>query len=324
MDTIITYLENMFVGLPGSTEVLRAKSELLQMMEDKYNELKEEGLSDNEAVGRVISEFGNLEEIAEELGIDNVVRVSEEEEERRIVSLDEAEQYIKARKKKSILTSIGIALCIMCVIPPIMMEATGQPEVIGVAGMFSMVAVGVVLMIVGSVLTGKWDYFEKELCRLDPAAKPIIKEQYDKKKIGHAISVAVGVAFFIMSVIPAAVLDEVDIEGIHSDELGGAALFVFVAMGVLLIVRSSMVKRSYERLLTLEDRSMVSGKNSQKVIKQDEYVSPGAETVMSVYWTTVTCIYLSWSFLTFNWGITWIIWPIAAVIHAVLDNALKK
>ena len=324
MDTIKTYLENMFVGLPGSTEVLRAKSELMQMMEDKYIELKEEGLSDNEAVGRVISEFGNLEELADELGIDSVVREAADDVDRRIITEDEAEKYISARKKNALIKSIGIAFCIMSVIPPIMMEAFDWPDAIGVAGMFSMVAIGVILIVISAAITGKWDYLDKELCMLEPSSKPYFKELFEKKKISHAIAVAIGVACFIMSVIPAAVMDEIDIDGIHTDELGGAALFIFVAIGVFLIVRSTMVKNSYEKLILLEDRLMVKSKSKKNVVKQDEYISPEAETVMSVYWQTVTCIFLIWSFLTFNWGITWIIWPIAAVVHAVLEGALKK
>ncbi len=58
MDTIRTYLENMFLHLPKNPEVRRAKEELLSMMEDKYQELKREGRSENEAIGIVISEFG--------------------------------------------------------------------------------------------------------------------------------------------------------------------------------------------------------------------------------------------------------------------------
>ena len=42
MDTIKTYLENMFAGLPGTPDVMKAKNELFQMMEDKYNELIQE------------------------------------------------------------------------------------------------------------------------------------------------------------------------------------------------------------------------------------------------------------------------------------------
>ena len=39
METIKNYLEAMFSGLPNTAEVRKAKAELLQMMEDKYNEL---------------------------------------------------------------------------------------------------------------------------------------------------------------------------------------------------------------------------------------------------------------------------------------------
>ena len=69
METIQTYLENMFAAFPDNPETLRAKSELLAAMEDKYNELKNEGKSENEAIGIVISEFGNIDELMAELGV---------------------------------------------------------------------------------------------------------------------------------------------------------------------------------------------------------------------------------------------------------------
>lgn len=45
---------------------------------------------------------------------------------------------------------------------------------------------------------------------------------------------------------------------------------------------------------------------------------------MSVYWPTITCIYLSWSFLTYDWHITWIIWVIAAVIEMYIKAVFKR
>ena len=81
METIRQYLETMFASLPDTPEVRKAKEELLQMMEDKYNELLAEGKSDNEAVGTVIAEFGNLDEIAEELGIRGVMPGRERQQE---------------------------------------------------------------------------------------------------------------------------------------------------------------------------------------------------------------------------------------------------
>ena len=71
METIRNYLNTMFAGLPDTPEVRKAYIELGAMMEDKYTELIDEGLSENEAVGTVISEFGNLEELAQTLGIED-------------------------------------------------------------------------------------------------------------------------------------------------------------------------------------------------------------------------------------------------------------
>lgn len=328
MDTIRTYLDNMFAGLPGTPEVKKAKDELLQMMEDKYNELREDGVNDNEAVGRVISEFGNLEEISEELGIVDLVTETKDID-RRIITQEEAEGYIKFRKSKAVLMALGVAFCIMCVIPPILVDAIKKDisDAVGAAGFFIMIAIGVVLIVSSNIMNGKWDFMKKEPCKLDPVVKDYVKEKSDKHRVSHAIAVAVGVACFIMSVVPAAVLSEIEINGLELklDDIGGAALFAFVAIGVFLIVRSTSIKNSYQTLLEIDNKTMVNGKMSKGAsVKEDQYISENAEAVMSVYWTTVTCLYLSWSFLTFNWHFTWIIWPIAGVIHSVLDNALKK
>ena len=43
MEAIRNYLETMFLNLPNTPEVYKAKNELWQMMEDKYTELKNEG-----------------------------------------------------------------------------------------------------------------------------------------------------------------------------------------------------------------------------------------------------------------------------------------
>ena len=100
METIKNYLEAMFSGLPNTPEVRKAKAELFQMMEDKYNELISEGKSENTAVGTVISEFGNLDELAEDLGLTREVnesRARESEMNSRFVTLDQARAYLSSK-----------------------------------------------------------------------------------------------------------------------------------------------------------------------------------------------------------------------------------
>ena len=105
METINNYLDNMFKGLPNNSNVIDAKNELRQMMEDKYEQLLSEGKSDNEAVGIVISQFGNLDEISDLLGISSDI---ENREILKTIDKYEAQEYYETTKKASKMISVGL------------------------------------------------------------------------------------------------------------------------------------------------------------------------------------------------------------------------
>ncbi len=69
INIIRDYLDNIFKTLPQTPEVLKVKDDLQSNMEEKYEELKKEGKSETEALSTVIGEFGNIEEILEDLNI---------------------------------------------------------------------------------------------------------------------------------------------------------------------------------------------------------------------------------------------------------------
>lgn len=104
METIKNYLENMFSHLPNTPEVQKAKYELYQMMEDKYNELISEGKSDNEAIGIVISEFGNLDELADSLGIKSFVDPSQAMPAAKTLSRETAAAFLRDSAKQAYLS----------------------------------------------------------------------------------------------------------------------------------------------------------------------------------------------------------------------------
>ncbi len=76
MNTIIAYLETMFGTYPQTPKLFEAKAELRTMMEDAYQGFIAAGMSENEAIGGVISEFGNIDEIAPTLGISAEIQSS--------------------------------------------------------------------------------------------------------------------------------------------------------------------------------------------------------------------------------------------------------
>lgn len=124
----------------------------------------------------------------------------------------------------------------------------------------------------------------------------------------------------IISFVPAAVFDVIPIQGL--DDIGGAAMICIVSVGVFLIVFGSMAETSCKTLLALNGDN-VAGSYVKKENKEVRYINNTATTIMSVFWPTVTCIYLSASFITFAWALTWVIWPVAAVIHAIFKSILK-
>lgn len=327
METIKNYLEAMFASLPNTEEVIKAKSELEQMMEDKYNELLDDGVNDNEAVGKIISEFGNLDELAEELGITSVVKETDENMvARRKVSLEEVKSYLQDCKKRSLQHALGVMLCILSVVGPIICEPLGLEDSIGACSMFIFVAIAVVLFVYSSVKMQKWSFLKTELCMTDFATTNYVKEASEHYRSIYALQLTIGIVFCIICFLPAILLEELDfgMASLTVDSLSGMFIFIFVAIGVFIIVHSSMIKSSYTRILKMNDVTTISGNYVNKEFDEANYTSKEAATVMSVFWPTVSCLYLSWSFLTFDWHITWIIWPIAGIASKILNTIFKK
>ena len=332
MDTIRNYLETMFSALPNTTEVHRAKDELYGMMEDKYNALMEEGLSSEEAVAKVIAEFGSLEDLAGDLGIKEAVGAADEVR-RRQVTAEEADAYIADSKKMVRQRAWGIGLIVVStactaisgLVYRYIADGGRQgfeiAEEIGTMGMFVLIALGVGMIIMANAKMQKWSFLSQEACQLDFPTLSRIDEQYQAQYGKLSMLLAIGVGLCIVSVIPPVLFDDVPFGFLGDASL--AVLLVLVAVGVGCIVSATGVKRIYRRLLDLNGSDTVGGNQfaSQKELHFNE---PMVETVMSVYWQTVLCLYLSWSFLTFSWGRTWVIWPLAALVHWLVRQLFEN
>ena len=166
MNAIRNYLDNMFRNLPNTEEVRRAKTELLEMMEDKYEELIKEGKTENEAVGIVISEFGNLDELADSLGISEAVAENPDEN-KPMLSLDRVKEYLGMMSQHSVLVPLAIALCIFSVAFNIIADAIpGFPEAFGVVLMFLSIGVAVGLFIYEGIRKNEYKEVYTKECSL--------------------------------------------------------------------------------------------------------------------------------------------------------------
>ena len=319
METIKNYLESMFRGLPLTDKVMKAKSELLQMMEDKYTELIRSGKTENEAVGEVIQNFGNLEDLADDLGIQDILHQTKNPEvSRRKLSFEEVTEYIEKKKAAAVMKALGIMCFIICVIFPIMADALRINDLIGVALMFSSVGAGVILMVMSHSIMEAWRFMRFEPCSVDAVSIDYIKNKNREFTPTYSVMHSVGILLCVLCFIPAAFFDEIG--GHFWDEFGGAMLFIFVGVGVFLIVLSKSIKSIYTRLLALNDLTDFS---DYKAPKPDQVKNPTIRAVLIAFWPVVTCIYLCVSFVTFKWWITWLIWPIGAAIFTIITAFAK-
>ena len=313
METINNYLNTMFLSLPDTPEVRRAKQELEQMMEDKYTELRNQGKTENEAVGTVISEFGNLNDLAESLGIYDIVK-EEQEISKRTISLTEAQEYLQARRLHGLRIALAVALFILSPCGSFFSDATTM-------FLFPMVAIGVGLCIFSSACMGKWKFLQEEPCQLDPTAGEMLRQQEDHFRIKKAAKITIGVILCIISVMPSCMNVKLIV---HHALFSNLFLFAAVAAGVFLFVSACYESGAYEILMGLNQKGTMGAIHVQPKKLKVHYRNKTAETIMALFWFTVTCLYLSVSFLTFQWQITWIIWVLAALIHSLLTILWKE
>ena len=159
MEVIRTYLDNLFSTLPDTPASRRAKEELWGMMEDKYQELKEQGLPENQIIGTVISQFGNLEELRETLGLEQPYAAAPPPQPQPAgipMSYAQAQECLTTYRRASRGIGIGAVLCILAVMPlfvllglfELELLSEGLAVALGLGALFVLVAAAVVLWLI--------------------------------------------------------------------------------------------------------------------------------------------------------------------------------
>ena len=270
MEAIRNYLETMFLNLPNTPEVYKAKNELWQMMEDKYTELKNEGKSENEAVGTVIAEFGNLDELAEDLGIKQFVHQPRQEQTPNAVSLsmEDVRQFLREHSRHSYFVALSIFLFILSACCPIFFGAAADTslrssdvlDASGIILMFVFIAIGVGMLVYSNVCMGHWKHLEEGNFVTDFATTDYIHHEMEHYKSTHALLLTIGIMLCILSVVPPILLDAASSFAADTlEDCSAGFVLIFVAIGVFLIVISSMRMGGYRTLLHLNNQNTIGG-----------------------------------------------------------------
>lgn len=308
MDTIRAFIEGLFAQYEDSPDIRQAKKELYQMMEDKYLDLKGQGKSENEAVGEVIAGIGTLEELEEDLNF----RAKDQVLKNNINLTDhQVEEFLEDRKDFARKISFGVAVAIMSAVPLIFLQgmrfiSEDLSSAIGVGLLIIMIAFAVSIFIPQGMKISKYSEFEFKDIEMTTQKKLQVEKEEERYQDIYRRKLSIGIPLCVVAVLPVIFISILFEEQETLLLTAVCFLLIVIAIGVKMIVEGSILNDSYSILL-------------QKGDYRNKKINTLLDSIGGVYWTLAAVIYLLWSFLTWDWHITWMVWPIAGVMYGLIS-----
>lgn len=320
METIKNYLDNMFSGIVQTAAMEQLKSDIFDTMGEKYQELKAAGKSENEAIGAVISEFGNIDELIDSFQMSRKVSQPDDLPE---VTMGEAEAYLQTKKKIGALIGGGVFLCILGVIVMIastliieignqQIEIAYEPSIIGVVFLLVLVAAAVGLFIYGGTLATPYEYLKFSFY-MDDTVRAQIEENKKEFQPIYTIFLVIGVALCVVSPIPVLLSQIVRHNSDIPTMIGVCVLLLLVSVGTFMLIYFGNLHEAYSKLLEL-------GEYSKKNKKKNKVMS----AISSIVWPIATIVFLIAGLGFSKWHPAWLIFPILGIIMGTIESLVTS
>ncbi|MBQ9839869.1 MAG: helix-turn-helix transcriptional regulator [Oscillospiraceae bacterium] len=229
------------------------------------------------------------------------------------VSLQEAGEFMQWRQEAAKRIALATFLCIISPIPLLLLAAASEvPSFgmsdnlaagVGVITLLLMVALAVVSFVQCGFRNSSYEFLEKEAFETEYGVVGMVKEAQQTYRPTYAKYNTIATFICVLSPVPLL------IGAFTENGLLTVIMLCFtillVGVGVMLFITAGVRWASIQKLLKEGDYS----EDGKKRSKRNEVVS-------SVYWLSATAVYLGWSFLTNDWHMTWLVWPIAGVLFA--------
>lgn len=232
------------------------------------------------------------------------------------ITLEQALTYVDSKLAKSVLEIKGTILCICSAIPLFFFLAMADSGKLGMTEELAPVLGVVSLLIIISisisffVKTNQYDddikYIDNELFELAYGVHSAIKAKLKQFRPSHNFKTVVGTFFFIVSSVPL-IFVSILMDSFELTLLMLIVLLGMIAIGVGIIAPTDAKFDAYNWILQEGDTQTNKSKHSKR-----------AEKLAAFYWPLLTALSLGWSFWTRDWGITWLVWPVGAVLFAAL------
>ena len=240
----------------------------------------------------------------------------------RSVSMEEASAYLDHKNTAAGRISLGVMLCILS--PVLLIILTGAQEAgrialtenqaagLGLIVLFLLIGAAVALFVISGIRHSRFEYLEEEIIDTAYGVSGMARERRERYRSVNARMLTAGIVLCVVAAVPIFIAELFFEENEMAEILAVGVLLVLIAVGVMMIVRTSIIWGGFKALLEEDDYSRVE-KTAEKKIAP----------IASVYWALVTAGYLGWSFLTMEWHRTWIVWPIAGAAFGIVSGVAR-
>lgn len=236
----------------------------------------------------------------------------------RRVSMEEANKFLAAKTQTAKTIACGVFLCIISPICLMILSVMSEKTIynisenvaagIGMITLLIFIANAVTLFILSSSKTSAFEFLENEIFETSYGVTGMVKERKEDYRESYTKNIAIGVCFCVLSLVPlfaAIIISEDDLFMVSMV----AVMLALIGIGVNFIVKTCIIWESFDKLLQ-------EGEYSKR--KKKEKIA--SSKVNTIYWSVVTAGYLAYSFISYKWHFSWIIWPVAAVLYPAVTS----
>lgn len=239
----------------------------------------------------------------------------------RKVSLSEANDYISVRLAAAPKIALGVMLCILSPVLLIALSSLqelgrislseGQAAGIGVLVLMCLVGAAVALFIITGMKLGRFSYIQEDALDTAYGVSGLARDRKENYRERHTMMLTIGIVLCVLSCVPIFVSMIVATSDLLT-VLSVCILLIMIAIGVFMIVSTSIVQDTYDALLEEGDYT-----------RQKKQASRHYGYIYGIYWLAAVAIFLLISFTTDSWDRSWIVWPIAGVGCGILAGILQ-
>lgn len=223
--------------------------------------------------------------------------------------------YDRQKNQFSKWISAGIGLILLGISVMMFLTSAGMNEEYAAVVFFTLLIIAVMVMVVMGL---QMEQFSKK--------HPVIEDFYTEEEKDQAyrkftVRIAVGVGLILMGLLVqlagGVALDEAVLSreaAVQRETVLDAVFMLIISVAVPILTYAGIQKAKYDIEKYNKEGNPSPERKKRNVLKGK---------VCGCIMLLTTCVYLFWSFTTNNWGVTWVVYPIAGILCGVAALVLS-